>query len=104
MRDSCKGCGRGSDEGTYLGHIIHIGKVIREEMRRQKRGATYMAEELNTSRSNVNDIFTRQSIDTALLFRICRVLGVDVFKMLSEELREGEGTKGKEKEEKGKKG
>lgn len=55
--------------------LIHIGKEIKAELRRQGRGATWFARQLNYERSNVYKIFMRESIDTWLLQRICAVLG-----------------------------
>ncbi|MBE6341610.1 MAG: XRE family transcriptional regulator [Bacteroidales bacterium] len=63
---------------------IHIGKLIREELKRQERSVTWFARHLNCERTNVYNIFKRDSIDTALLARISTILNRDFFRDLSE--------------------
>ena len=58
---------------------IHIGKLIRDELRRQGRGATWFAAQICCERTNVYTIFKRKSIDTELLLRISQVLDHDFF-------------------------
>ena len=66
--------------------MIHIGRLIKEEL--QKRGYTvvWLTKELNCSRSNVYKIFEKPTLDTALLMQISRLLDVDFFQYYSEEL------------------
>lgn len=58
---------------------IHIGSLIKEELKRQERTITWLAHKLYCDRSNVYDIFRRKSIDTDLLLRISQVLNHDFF-------------------------
>ena len=58
---------------------IHIGKEIEAELRRQGRGATWLAQRLHCDRTNVYNIFRRQGIDTILLQRIGVVLNCNFF-------------------------
>ena len=53
---------------------IHIGKEIKEELERQERGVSWLAEKLHCDRTNVYNIFKRQGIDTRLLERISVIL------------------------------
>lgn len=66
---------------------VNIGKIIEEELRRQERSVTWLSRKLHCDRRNVYDIFTRQYIDTGLLFRISEVLGTDFFVYFSKALQ-----------------
>ncbi len=46
--------------------MIHIGKLIEEELHRQERSVSWFAKKLCCERTNVYSIFKRTSIDTAL--------------------------------------
>ena len=64
---------------------IHIGKEIEAELRRQGRGATWLAQRLYCDRTNVYNIFRRQGIDTVLLQRIGNVLKCNFFVLYCQE-------------------
>ena len=66
--------------------MIHIGKLIQEELKHQERNPTWLAKKINCERANVYYIFKQQSINTDLLERISIALGVDFFKILSENI------------------
>ena len=59
--------------------MIHIGSEIEAELRRQGRGATWLAQRLHCDRTNVYNIFKREGIDTILLQRIGAVLNRNFF-------------------------
>lgn len=63
-----------------------IGAIIRERFNKMPRSCTvsWFARELNCDRTNVYDIFSRNSIDTSLLMRICRILDYNFFEVLSQ--------------------
>jgi hypothetical protein len=63
---------------------MHLGKIIKTELSRQKRGVTWFADELCCDRSNVYKIFARHSIDSDLMFRISVVLNFNLFDACSE--------------------
>ena len=65
--------------------MIHIGKLIEEELHRQERSVTWFANKLYCDRTNTYKIFKRQSIDTELLLRISQVLHVNFFEYYSRE-------------------
>lgn len=69
-------------------HMIHIGKLIEEEVHRQERTVTWFARKLYCDRTNVYSIFKRESIDTALLLRISIVLHHNFFNYYIHELKE----------------
>lgn len=66
---------------SYLSptHMIHIGELIREELRRQERSVAWFARKLYCDRTNAYNIFRRSSIDTETLLRISRILDHDFF-------------------------
>lgn len=66
--------------------MIHIGKIIEEEFRRQERSVSWFASKLCCDRSNVYSIFRRSSIDTDLLLRISNVLGRNFFEVYMDEV------------------
>ncbi len=53
---------------------MHIGQRIHEVMKEQGRTSVWLAEQLNTVRTNVYDIYHRNHIDTELLLRISHLL------------------------------
>ncbi len=59
--------------------MIHIGQLIEQELRRQQRTVSWFARNLCCERTNVYDIFKRQSIDTQMLLRISNILGHNFF-------------------------
>ena len=67
---------------------LNIGRIIRDELRRQGRSAIWLASKINCDRRNVYDIFSRSYIDTGLLFRISHILNFDFFQYYSEALRD----------------
>ena len=58
---------------------IFIGKIIKEELRRQERSVTWLSRKINCDRRNVYDIFSRPYIDTGLLLKISMALNVNFF-------------------------
>lgn len=64
---------------------MHIGRLIESEFRRQGRRVSWLAGELNMVRVNVYDIFKRESIDTALLQRISRLLNHNFVQEVADE-------------------
>lgn len=65
---------------------MNIGKRIREVLDEQCCNACWLAEQIPCERSNVYNIFKRESIGVDLLFRISEVLRHDFFKEISDEL------------------
>lgn len=58
---------------------IHIGNLIREELRRQGHTNQWLADQLSVERSTIQRLFNKPSIDTQQLLRISKVLGKDMF-------------------------
>lgn len=65
--------------------MIHIGKLIENELHRQERTVAWFARNLYCERTNVYHIFKRRSLDTELLLRISHLLQHDFFKYYSDE-------------------
>ena len=63
--------------------MIHIGKLIEEELRKQERTPSWLARKINCDRTNVYDIYKRKDIDTGLLKRISHALNHDFFADIS---------------------
>jgi hypothetical protein len=61
-----------------------IGQLIKERVKHQKIDVTEFAKLINKERSNVYDIFKRDSLDTDLLKKIGQVLDYDFFQHLLE--------------------
>lgn len=59
---------------------VHIGSLISNELRRQRRPAAWLAQEICCDRTNVYKILRKGSIDTELLCRISVALGHDFFR------------------------
>lgn len=66
--------------------MIHIGKLIKEEMARQERTPAWLARKIHCQRPNIYYIYEQSSINTDTLARISEALGVDFFKLLSDSM------------------
>ena len=62
---------------------IHIGTLIRDELRRQGHTNEWLAEQISVNIRTVNKIFLKYSLDTQQLFLISKALGKDFFKLYS---------------------
>lgn len=58
---------------------IHIGNIIRDELRRQGHTNQWLAEQIGITPRTLQKLFHKPSIDTQQLFTISRALGVDLF-------------------------
>lgn len=65
---------------------IHIGRLIKAELDRQGRKTQWFADQLCFERTNVYNIFRRQSIDASLLLRISQILQYDFFALYSQQV------------------
>ncbi len=63
-----------------------IGDLINEEVRRKGMPVTKFAKEINCQRNNVYDIFNRSNMDIDLLKRISKVLDVNFFQKIADDL------------------
>ena len=65
---------------------IHIGSLIRNELRRQGHTNDWLAERIHVHPRTVQKIFLKSTIDTQQLLIISQVLGVDFFRFYSAKL------------------
>ena len=64
----------------------HIGRLIKEELKRQGRTITWLASQLNYSRQHMYYLLAHSFIYSDLLLRISEILGHDFFAYYSEYL------------------
>ena len=62
---------------------IHIGSIIRDELRRQGRSNSWLADKIGVNIRTVNKIVLKITIDTQQLYIISRALGTDLFRFYS---------------------
>ena len=62
---------------------VHIGNLIRDEVRRQGRTNAWLAEKIGVTTRTLQRIYNHSSIDTQQLLLICRVLNKDFFEYYS---------------------
>ncbi len=58
---------------------IFIGKIIRDELKAQRKSVVWLSNELGCNRTNVYKIFNRKSVDAELLLRISKALQRNFF-------------------------
>ena len=62
---------------------IHIGKEIHDELLRQGRSVMWLSQHLDCNRTNIYNIFCRESISTDLLMKISFAMKRDFFALYS---------------------
>ena len=62
---------------------IHIGNLIREELRRQGHTNEWLMDRIGVSERTLQRLFNKPSIDTQKLFLISSALGTDFFRHYS---------------------
>ena len=65
---------------------IHIGNLIRDELRRQGHTNQWLADRIGITPRTLQKLFNKPSIDTQQLLAISRALGVDLFACYSSHL------------------
>lgn len=68
--------------------MMHIGNRIKTVLTEQQRTASWLAQHLFCDRTNVYKIFKKESIDTDLLMRICKIMSYNFFADLADDLNE----------------
>ncbi len=76
-----------------------IGELIELEVRKQGIPITDFAKMINCNRNNVYDIFSRNSIDIALLARISKVLNYNFFDAIAKDYNLAENASDESEEE-----
>ena len=67
--------------------MVNIGQNIKDELQRQERSVSWLARKLNCTRAAVYRIFSKNSIDTALLASISLILHRNFFQELLEDVQ-----------------
>lgn len=72
---------------------MHIGNRIKEvfEVQPKTHNIEWFAARLNCKRANIYNIFSRQTIDTQLLYQISEILDHDFFRDLSDDMMKARG-------------
>ena len=65
---------------------LHLGKLIKAELKRQGRTAVWLANQVNCTPENIYKAFRAQWITIPLLFKISKALNHDFFKNFSDRL------------------
>lgn len=65
---------------------IHIGNLIRDELRRSGHTNEWLADQIGVNIRTVNKIFLKQTIDTLQLYQISKALDTDFFSVYSKSL------------------
>lgn len=76
-----------TNETKKMNKKLHIGNLIREELRQQNKTNNWLAEQLCVNPRTINKIFLKQDIDTSQLLRISQILKVDFFKYYSQQIK-----------------
>lgn len=67
---------------------INIGKEIHDELLQQGQTVQWLSQQLDCNRTNIYNIFVRESISTELLFKISIALKRDFFALYSQRLQD----------------
>ena len=65
---------------------IHIGQLIREQLKADQRSASWLAREIGCSRNHVYKIFNRPSLDADLILKISIAMSFNFFQYYSAEV------------------
>ena len=58
---------------------IHIGQLIREQLKADQRSASWLAREIGCTRNHVYKIFSKSSLDSDLIFCISKAMNFNFF-------------------------
>ena len=67
---------------------IHLGNMIKRELKAQGRSVSWLARTIHMERSSIYKIFERNSLDVGLLIRISIVMDHDFFADISKKMRD----------------
>lgn len=65
---------------------FHLGKLIKAELARQGRTATWLAKQVHCTPENIYKTYRQKWVTMPLLFEISKVLDCDFFKACSKHL------------------
>lgn len=67
---------------------IHLGNMIKRELKAQGRSVSWLARTIHMERSSIYKIFDRDSLDVGLLIRISIVMDHDFLLDVSKKMRD----------------
>lgn len=67
---------------------IHIGKCIKERLVADGKSTVWLANQLGCHRTNLYKIYDKSTIDTGVLLRISKIMGVNFFLLYDELLKD----------------
>ena len=65
---------------------IHIGHLIREQLKADQRSASWLAREIGCTRNHVYKIFNKPSLDADLILKISIAMSFNFFQYYSAEV------------------
>ena len=68
---------------------IHIGHLIREQLKADERSVSWLAREIHCTRNNVYKIFNKPSLDGDLILKISVAMNFNFFQYYTMEFLEG---------------
>ena len=68
---------------------IHIGQLIREQLKADQRSASWLAREIGCSRNHLYKVFRKSSLDGELLLSISLAMNFNFFQYYTAEFIEG---------------
>ena len=66
-------------------HRLHMGHLIKERVKKEHKSVVLLAQELGCHRTNLYNIFSKNSLDTYTLQRISIILHHNFFQYLLED-------------------
>lgn len=72
---------------TMDSQVIHLGNMIKRELKTQGRSVSWLARTIHMERSSIYKIFERNSLDVGLLIRISLVMDHDFLMDVSNKMR-----------------
>ena len=64
---------------------IHIGHLIREQLKADNRSVSWLAREIHCTRNNLYKIFNKPSLDSDLILRISNAMNFNFFQYYTAE-------------------
>ena len=68
---------------------IHIGHLIREQLKADQRSASWLAREIGCSRNHVYKVFNKPSLEADLILKISIAMNFNFFQYYTAEFIEG---------------
>lgn len=65
------------------GNNLHIGHLIQEQLRKDKRSVGWLSREIGCTRNHVYKIFNKSSLDSDLILRISNAMHFNFFQYYS---------------------